>query len=69
MCITQDPLPMSFEGPEQGFVGINCQNASQGKPCIPYVLEHVGLSKLCRARLDAAMFFFVCQQCLRHIKQ
>ena len=27
------PLPLVFEGPEQGFEGKNCQNASQGNPC------------------------------------
>ena len=27
------PLPLTFEGPEQGFGGKNCQNGSQGKPC------------------------------------
>ena len=30
------PLPLTFEGLEQGFEGKNCQNASQGKtlPCM-----------------------------------
>ena len=32
-------LPKKFEGPEQGFEGKNCQNMSQGKPCM-------GLQKL-----------------------
>ena len=26
------PLPLTFEGPEQGLGGKNCQNGSQGKP-------------------------------------
>ena len=26
------PLPLTFEGPEQGFEDKNCQNASPGKP-------------------------------------
>ena len=26
------PLPLTFEGPEQGLWGKNCQNASQGRP-------------------------------------
>ena len=29
------PLPLTFEGPEeQGFGDKNCQNGSQGKPCL-----------------------------------
>ena len=28
------PLPLTFEGAEQGFGGKTCQNASQGKPYI-----------------------------------
>ena len=27
------PLPLTFEGPKQGFGGKNCQNVSRGKPC------------------------------------
>ena len=26
-------LPLTFEGPAQGFAGENCQSASKGKPC------------------------------------
>ena len=28
------PLPLTFEGLEQGFGGKNCQNASPGKLCV-----------------------------------
>ena len=31
------PLPLTFEGPEQGFGGKNCQNGSRGKPSCPHV--------------------------------
>ena len=30
------PLPLSVEGPEQGFLDKNCQNVSQGKPCVSW---------------------------------
>ena len=33
------PLPLTFEGLEQGFGGKNCQNGSLAKPCL-------GISKL-----------------------
>ena len=35
-------LPLMFEGPEQGFGGKNCQNASRGKPdlCFSKILKY-----------------------------
>ena len=32
------PLPLTFEGPEQGFRGKNCQNGSRKKPWMSYFL-------------------------------
>ena len=33
------PLPLTFEGPEQGSGGKNCQNGRRRKPCYikPYI--------------------------------
>ena len=43
------PLPLTFEGPEQGFGGKNCQNASRGeKPCVAFEYLHKYERKSCQ---------------------
>ena len=48
-------LPLTFEGLEQGFGGKNCQNGSQGKPC---VWACVHLSRFVKAITPAFMMDF-----------
>ena len=31
------PLLLTFDDPEQGFGGKNCQNGSRGKPCFGHI--------------------------------
>ena len=48
------PLPLTFEGPEQGFGGKNCQNESQGKPCVGTRKVLYGVSTCRRVNLSAS---------------
>ena len=44
-------LPLTFEGPEQGLRGKNCQNENQGKPCCsdngPAVILMTAIDQVC----------------------
>ena len=66
------PFPLVFKSPEQGFGGKNCQNASQGKPCVnpkytycaqPGELAHLPIFPLYYKRiykLSVVLTDFVC---------
>ena len=50
------PLPLAFEGPEQGSGGKNCQNGSRGKPCctinFPVYGKIISVLKLYRIKIQ-----------------